>query len=110
MATPADVKDAILKITGKTLTDPQLIQAATLYNESFGGQWSVDANPYDPDTEPAEHAGWPGNATVAQVADFFAIKTRSHWQSRVWRGKKNQVSAANESGEDTAAQAEADVL
>jgi hypothetical protein len=110
MATTAEVKTAILSIAGKDLDNPTLVALATLYNESWGSQWTVGANPYDPEVAPADHAAWPSNATNDEIADFFAAKTRSEWQSRVWRAKKAELAAADEAGQNSGAQAEADKL
>lgn len=105
MPSAAEVKVAILNITGKDLTNTVLKDAAERYNESFGSQWTVDANPFDPETEPDDHSAWPTNATADQIADFFAIKTRNHWQGRVYRGEKTRQANANEAAEAAAAAA-----
>jgi len=104
MATPAEVKTAILNITGVNLTDPQLLNLATLYCESWGSQWS---NPWDETDNPTEYAAWP---TAAEVAQFFADKTRSEWQQRVYKGKYKANRDASNSSDASDAAAESAVL
>lgn len=94
----------ILNVSGKTLSGATLLNVATLYAESYGGQW---ANPWDVDANPAENAAWPTNDEIAQ---FLLDKVRSHMQVRVYRAKKKSTSEGNEAAENAAAQAEADKL
>jgi hypothetical protein len=110
MATTAQMKSAILDLTGKDLSNAVLLNVATLYCESWGSQWTVDANPYDPETEPTEYADWPASATPAHVADFMGDRTVSHWKSRVWRARKAQRVTEDEPAQNSDAQAAADQL
>jgi hypothetical protein len=102
MATAAQMKSAILNVTGKDLGAEILIESARLYCASWGGQW---VNPHEEGAP--EHDAWP---TLNELGDFMAQKTRSHWQSRIWRQKKKEAAEANQASENAAAQVSADKL
>lgn len=101
------IEDAITVLqilSGKTLTNTQMLSIVNKYNASFGNRFS---NPWNEDDNPDEYAAWPTNE---EKATFLLQNMRGEIRSRLEREGRKSEQAAQDAVISAAGQTAADEL
>ncbi len=92
MAVTDDAKAIMQALSGKTLTNPQMLSIAQRFADSRGY-----SNPWDETENPTEYAAWP---TAKELASFFRNKLRNEIRADIGRAAGKNYDSSNKPTRD----------
>jgi len=97
-----DAKDIMQALSGKTLSNAQMLSIASRYADANGYK-----NPWDAIANPTEFAAWPTNL---ELATYFVTRVRNQIRADIGRAAGTVYDDANTAARDAAVIAAQDEL